>query len=195
MLHTEKEYGLITGMRARFLCLLLTIFALFIGVAEAQSSSPFGSKSATGSDKDSDTERTDNFWVGNFPTGTITIPVSKIVAVAMHNYVLDGVCMVHEISVLSESNTPIKFYYLEPMGTQSEFNAVKTITNRAKELNSTTLNRITGGAVNADTLVSKKFPHHNTIEFRIPSKQQLEAVYSSLLKALEKRRGRNLSIK
>ena len=64
------------------------------------------------------------------------VHLSRIVAVAQHKYILDNACMVYEVTLVTMGNTPTKFYYLETLGQNSGINAIKNVTDRAKELGS-----------------------------------------------------------
>lgn len=130
------------------------------------------------------------FWIGNFPEGQFVVHLSRIVAVAQHKYILDNACMVYEVTLITLGNTPTKFYYLETLGQNSGINAIKNVTDRAKELGSGAVNRATGGSIDPDTTVAKAYPNTNTVEFRVSSLEQLNKMYASLLKAWQDGKGR-----
>ena len=103
---------------------------------------PLSAQSRTGAPVQStDDYNQSQFWIGNFPEGQYVVHLSRIVAVAQHRYILDNACMVHEVTLITMGNTPTKFYYLETLGQGSGINAIKNVTERAKELGSGAVNR------------------------------------------------------
>lgn len=153
--------------------------------------SPLYAQSKTGAAIPSaDDYNQSQFWIGNFSEGQYVVHLSRIVAVAQHKYILDNACMVYEVTLITMGNTPTKFYYLEALGQGSGINAIKNVTNRAKELGSGAVNRVTGGEINPDTTVVKQYPNTNTVEFRVATLEQLNKMYASLLKAWQDGKGR-----
>ena len=76
------------------------------------------------------------------------------------------------------------------MGQNSGINAIKNVTDRAKELGSGAVNRATGGSIDPDTTVAKAYPNTNTVEFRVATLEQLNKMYASRLKAWQDGKGR-----
>ncbi len=152
---------------------------------------PLSAQSKTGAPTQStDDYNQSQFWIGNFPEGQYVVHLSRIVAVAQQKYILDNACMVYEVTLVTMGNTPTKFYYLESLGQGSGINAIKNVTDRAKELGSGAVNRATGGGIDPDTTVAKAYPNTNTVEFRVASLEQLNKMYASLLKAWQDGKGR-----
>lgn len=152
---------------------------------------PLSAQSKTGAALPStDDYNQSQFWIGNFPEGQYVVHLSRIVAVAQHKYILDNACMVYEVTLITMGNTPTKFYYLETLGQGSGINAIRNVTNRAKELGSGAVNRATGGGIDPDTTVAKAYPNTNTVEFRVATLKQLNKMYASLLKAWQDGKGR-----
>ena len=152
---------------------------------------PLSAQSKTGAPAQStDDCNQSQFWIGNFPEGQYVVHLSRIVAVAQHKYILDNACMVYEVTLVTMGNTPTKFYYLETLGQNSGINAIKNVTDRAKELGSGAVNRATGGSIDPDTTVAKAYPNTNTVEFRVATLEQLNKMYASLLKAWQDGKGR-----
>lgn len=165
---------------------LLSALALCVCAA-----APLCAQSKTGAPTQStDDYNQSQFWIGNFPEGQFVVHLSRIVAVAQHKYILDNACMVYEVTLITLGNTPTKFYYLETLGQNSGINAIKNVTDRAKELGSGAVNRATGGSIDPDTTVAKAYPNTNTVEFRVSSLEQLNKMYASLLKAWQDGKGR-----
>ena len=98
--------------------------------------------------------------------------------------------MVYEVTLITLGNTPTKFYYLETLGQNSGINAIRNVTDRAKELGAGAVNRATGGSIDPDTTVAKAYPNTNTVEFRVATLEQLNKMYASLLKAWQDGKGR-----
>ena len=152
---------------------------------------PLSAQSRTGAPTQStDDYNQSQFWIGNFLEGQYVVHLSRIVAVAQHRYILDNACMVHEVTLITMGNTPTKFYYLETLGQGSGINAIKNVTERAKELGSGAVNRASGGGIDPDTTVVKAYPNTNTVEFRVATLEQLNKMYASLLKAWQDGKGR-----
>lgn len=152
---------------------------------------PLSAQSKTGAPTQStDDYNQSQFWIGNFPEGQYVVHLSRIVAVAQHKYILDNACMVYEVTLVTMGNTPTKFYYLETLGQNSGINAIKNVTDRAKELGAGAVNRATGGSIDPDTTVAKAYPNTNTVEFRVATLEQLNKMYASLLKAWQDGKGR-----
>ena len=125
---------------------------------------PLSAQSKTGAPAQStDDYNQSQFWIGNFPD---------------------------EVTLVTMGNTPTKFYYLETLGQNSGINAIKNVTDRAKELGSGAVNRATGGSIDPDTTVAKAYPNTNTVEFRVATLEQLNKMYASLLKAWQDGKGR-----
>lgn len=78
----------------------------------------------------------------------------------------------------------------ETLGQNSGINAIKNVTDRAKELGAGAVNRATGGSIDPDTTVAKAYPNTNTVEFRVATLEQLNKMYASLLKAWQDGKGR-----
>lgn len=108
----------------------LPVLALFVCAA-----APLSAQSKKGAAVPStDDYNQSQFWIGNFPEGQYVVHLSRIVAVAQHKYILDNACMVYEVTLITLGNTPTKFYYLETLGQNSGINAIRNVTDRAKEL-------------------------------------------------------------
>lgn len=164
---------------------LFPLLALCVCIA-----APLSAQTKTGAAQSKDDYNQSRFWIGNFPDGQYVVNLNRIVAVAQHKYVLNNACMVYEVSIITEGNTPTKFYYLESLGQNSGINAIKNISSRAKELGNGALNRATGEEINPDTVVAKAYPNTNTVEYRIATLDQLNKLYASLLKAWQDGKGR-----
>ena len=164
----------------------LSVLALFVCAA-----APLSAQSKKGAAVPStDDYNQSQFWIGNFPEGQYVVHLSRIVAVAQHKYILDSTCMVYEVTLITLGNTPTKFYYLETLGQNSGINAIRNVTDRAKELGAGAVNRATGGSIDPDTTVAKAYTNTNTVEFRIATLEQLNKMYASLLKAWQDGKGR-----
>ena len=164
----------------------LSVLALFVCAA-----APLSAQSKKGAAFPStDDYNQSQFWIGNFPEGQYVVQLSRIVAAAQHKYILDNTCMVYEVTLITLGNTPTKFYYLETLGQNSGINAIRNVTDRAKELGAGAVNRATGGSIDPDPPVAKAYPNTNTVEFRVATLEQLNKMYASLLKAWQDGKGR-----
>lgn len=83
---------------------LFPLLALCVCIA-----APLSAQSKTGAAQSKDDYNQSRFWIGNFPDGQYVVNLNRIVAVAQHKYVLNNACMVYEVSIITEGNTPTKF--------------------------------------------------------------------------------------
>lgn len=123
------------------------------------------------------------------------IPVSKIAAIAQQKYLLDGQFFVYEVTVDVIGNTVTRIYYIEPIAESASgsTNIGAAAYGRAKDLAGIAQNRTGTSGIDINTVVTKNYPattHSHTIEFRVATLDELNAVYKSVATAFQKGRGR-----
>lgn len=143
-----------------------------------------------------DTDAPNAFWTGNFATGQIMVNIHKIASVSQQKYLLDTQFVVYEVSIDVDGNALTRIYYIEPVAESSSSSAVGAITSRAKSVFGSVQDRATNGSLDIETTVSKSYPattHSHTIEYRVASLEEINAVYKSLTNALQRGQGRTFT--
>ena len=119
-------------------------------------------------------------WRATLPGGSFVVALRSIIAISLHEYIVDASARVTEMNVDTGGNALVRFYYLEPISPQTPVATAQAIVSQAQE---------TGGDAAAQTdhsdiwkKVSKTYPgstHAHTIEFRVESKEQLQKLFQS----------------
>lgn len=174
--------------------LLFLFFVLFsLGQSTAQTSNTEQDKENI-SENANDELNNKKRWEAHLPGGHYAIPLGHIVSISKHQYLLDGTVSVTEVTIDSNGNSLARFYYMEPITADSSLSSAQKLTQRGQEL----LNqagRTTGNS--AHLMAQKNYPqstHAHTIEFRLLSLAELDALYNSLYSSWDSGKGRNFSI-
>ncbi|MFT6577563.1 MAG: coenzyme F420-reducing hydrogenase alpha subunit [Akkermansiaceae bacterium] len=141
-----------------------------------------------------DDENKKSRWQCSLPGGEYSVNLGNITAISKHSYVLDGTLLVTEVTVDTTGTSLARFYYMEPITKDTNFNALARIQKRAKELQGRAQKR---SGTKIDQMVQKIFPvttHARTIEFNIMSEVELNALYGSLYRAWDTGKGRTFRI-
>ncbi|MEN8772741.1 MAG: hypothetical protein ABF379_01965 [Akkermansiaceae bacterium] len=141
-----------------------------------------------------DDENRKRRWECSLPGGEYSVNLGAITSVSKHSYVLDGTLLVTEVTVDTTGTALARFYYIEPITKDTTFNALARLQKRTEELRNRGQKR-TG--TKADEMAQKSYPtttHARTIEFRIMSEVELNALYSSLYRAWNSGKGRTFRI-
>lgn len=135
----------------------------------------------------------DGFWEANLSGGNYLVALRNISAVSRHEYVLDGTLIVNEVTVDTNGQALVRFYFITPVSTSGPGAAAADATERAIAL-------LDGAARRAGTdvqdMVVKKFPlttHAKNIEYRLLSEEQLNVLYQSVKTAWVTGKGRVFS--
>ena len=142
-----------------------------------------------------DDENKKRRWQCSLPGGEYSVNIGNITSVSKHSYVLDGTLLVNEVTVDTIGTALARFYFIEPITKDTNFNALARIQKRAKELRNRAQSR---AGTKADEMAQKSYPtttHARTIEFRIINEVELNALYSSLFTAWDTGKGRTFRIK
>ena len=141
-----------------------------------------------------DDENRKRRWECSLAGGEYSVNLGAITSVSKHSYVLDGTLLVTEVTIDTTGTALARFYYIEPITKDTQFNALARIQNRAEQLRNRGKKR-TG--TKADEMAQKSYPtttHARTIEFRIMNEVELNALYASLYRAWNSGKGRTFRI-
>ncbi len=147
-------------------------------------------------DKMTDTEIREALWTASLPGGQYTVVLSRVCSVAKQTYILDANLVVQEVTIETTGAALARFYYLEPVAAGSNSALISAARDRAKDLAKEAQNRAganTGG-MTIDTAVIKQYPttsHAKTIEYRLQTSAQLDALLKSINTALWTGKGRS----
>lgn len=165
----------------------LILLVLGVSGAHGQAGNP-----PSPDEQEAATERRGNpaFWQAELPGGHYMVRIDRVASISSHRYVVDAVAQVLEVTVTTNSSAVARFYYLEPVGSNSSLNLGRLGGQRAQQLADEASRRVTGRSA---AQVIKNYPastHAHTIEYVIQSKGQLDSLYNSLRDAIETGRGR-----
>ena len=124
-----------------------------------------------------------SFWQCTLPGGVYLVALRSIASISTHEYVVDGAARVTEVTVATNSMVEARFYYLEPMVANSSSplmptGALSVLTQRAQDLATTH-----SPVEDIWQKVVKTYPtttHAHTVEYRLETKANLQALYASL---------------
>lgn len=141
-----------------------------------------------------DEENKRHRWDASLPGGEYSVKLGSITSISKHSYVLDATLLVTEVTVDSTGNSLARFYYIEPITKDTEFNALARFHKRAEELRNRGQKRM---GTQSDEMAQKSYPtttHAKTIEFRIMHEGTLNALYASLFRAWDSGKGRTFRL-
>lgn len=127
------------------------------------------------------------------PGGTYEVAVSAIVAVASHEYLVDGVARVTEVNIDTTGALVARFYYIEPVTPQAPGGIGAATVEKAQQLFKEAADR-TGQ--DAWKKVVKNYPmttHARTIEYRVTDKEHLSRIFAGAEEAF--RLGKTIMMK
>ena len=176
---------------------------LFLAMLPAISQTPQNPDNRTGQEAENE-EELENVeddlnrkrrWEANLPGGRYSVNLGNITSVSEHSYVLDGTVLVTEVTIDTIGNALARFYYLEPVTEETKLDILKRLQGRTTGLRNRARSR-TG--MSFDEMAQKNYPHSthaHTIEFRVLSRAELGALYSSVYRAWDDGKGRTFTIK
>lgn len=143
----------------------------------------------------SDTATRNPFWQAAFGSGGhYMVRLDRIASISRHRYILDGGILVDEVTVDTSGQALARFYHLEPATAGIDNDSVRRIADRAGEIVNQAASRSGSGLHN---MVAKTYPgttHAKSIEYRLASKAEVDALYASLRRAWESGEGRSLKV-
>jgi len=137
---------------------------------------------------------TQPLWRCDLPGGTYEVAVRAILSVSSHEYIVDGAARVTEVNVDTSGSLAVRFYYIEALTPNSPLGLGQSAIDRVQELAKEAAGRT--GQEELWQKVAKSYPvttHARTIEYRLESKEQLDALFKSAETAF--RLGRNSTFK
>lgn len=121
-------------------------------------------------------------WRCSLPGGTYSVAVRSIVSVSQHEFaVAGGTARVTEVNIDTVGNTVARFYYIEPMAPSSPVGLGQSTISKIQDIVNDAGSRVTGGDEPWKKVV-KDYPtstHAHTVEYRLDSKEQVAAVFTS----------------
>jgi len=104
-----------------------------------------------------------------------------MLAVSTHEYVVDGVARVTEMNIDTPGTLAVRFYYIEPLTTNSPLGIGQATLDKVQELTTQAEGRVSSGDAVWEKVV-KNYPtttHAHTVEYRLQSKDQLMSLFNS----------------
>ena len=120
-------------------------------------------------------------WRCETPAGTYTVAIRSIAAVSQSEYVVDGAVRVTEVNIDTTGNLVPRFYYLEPVVSDSHPGTGQAAIEKAREIFEKAADR--AGASAVWNQVVKSYPtstHAHTVEFRVDSMATLNRIFESV---------------
>jgi hypothetical protein len=122
-------------------------------------------------------------WTCELPGGAYVVETTRISSVSTHEYLVDGVARVTELTIATDSAVTARFYYIEPLTTGPGGRAQELL-NRVEERAGIIADRV--GADRAWRKVVKNYPtttHSHTVEYRLEDKGHIQKIFNSVLEA------------
>jgi len=132
-------------------------------------------------------------WRCELPGGVFVVDPVAISSVSSHEYLVDGVARVNEVTISTTGSLIARFYYLEPVKLKSPLPVGQSILDKVEEKAKDAADRMTQqtGQEPVWKKVVKNYPtstHAHTVEYRLESKEQLDEIFTSAVNAWRRRR-------
>ena len=168
------------------LCSLLVLAALAAsGLAQGQSTP--APRASTGTPEIP-------IFRAKLPGGTYEVALRSIIAVASHEYLVDGIARVTEVNIDTAGSLLARFYYLEPAAPTTPSALANAGIEQAQRLLREAAEK-TGQDVWKKVI--KNYPtttHARTAEYRVESMEQLNKIYESAEAAFRTQKDTRISI-
>lgn len=141
-----------------------------------------------------DAENRIGFWDCTLPGGNFTIALGKICSVSIHEYAVAG-GRVTEAVIDTEGSVCARFYYMEPMNAGGNLAITGVVKERLNQVLETAADRT--GTDKVWKKVQKDYPvatHAHTVDYRLQSAANLQALFNSAKTAWLSGRGRSIRI-
>lgn len=130
-------------------------------------------------------------WNCKFSDGNYySVSLGAIDSVSQHEYLLDGVLRVVEVTVATRGATQARFYVLEKPSVDTGGLPGKSLADGMGRVAEEIASRAPGALKTATNSVVKKFPetsHAKIIEYRISDRETLRKLFDHLLKRWQSR--------
>lgn len=125
-------------------------------------------------------------WECYLPTGAYIVNTVHIVSISTHEYVLNAAARVTELTIGTTSHVTARFYYIEPLVSTGAGPAARAaeLLERVQEKAGAVADRL--GQEQIWKKVVKDYPtttHAHTVEYRVDTKEHLDAIFRSVLTA------------
>jgi hypothetical protein len=134
-------------------------------------------------------------WRCQLPGGTYAVAVNTISSVSTHEYLVDGVARVTELTVATTSSVVARFYHLEPITPKSPVGVGQSVIDKVQEKVEEATTRT--GLDPVWKKVVKNYPvatHAHTVEYRLENKDDLAKIQTSLETAWRNNRDGNFKL-
>lgn len=115
----------------------------------------------------------------------VTIAVSKIVSVSLHPYLLNGENLITEVTIDTEGNNTLRFYYIHTDEDTPDITDPKSAVRAARKR---IRNEISSQPKTENSVASLKFPegtYAHSIEYQMPSLDDLLELHKSIVSVWE----------
>ena len=128
------------------------------------------------------------------PGGTYEVGVGAIVAVASHEYLVDGIARVTEVNIDTSGSLLARFYYLEPVTPNTPLGVGNAAIEQTQRLLREAAEK---SGQDVWKKVIKNYPtttHARTVEYRLESLEQLNKIYEAADTAFRLQKDTRISI-
>lgn len=165
---------------------LLLLFAT-IGLATAQTASPTPDTTPT---------PLQGYWRAVLPGGIFRVHLDRIQSVSTHEYTIEPLTRVTELTIDTGGAVVTRFYYLEVATPQIPLGIGQSAMDLVKSKTEEVANKIAGDAA-LWKKVTKIYPattHAHTVEYRISTKDGVLTLMSSVEKAWSSGKGEEITV-
>lgn len=130
----------------------------------------------------------------SLPGGTYEVAVRRIVAVSIHEYIVDAVARVTEVNIDTDGSLLARFYFLEPNTPNAPGGIGAAALEKAQQLLTTAADK-TGQ--DAWKKVVKNYPtttHSRTVEYRLESRADLDRIFAAAEECFRLQQPKSVSI-
>ena len=120
------------------------------------------------------------FWRVDLPGGSYVVALDSITSVSTHEYLVDGVMQVHELTIDTTGSVVARFYYIAPAEVQTPGGVGQSLKGQIEQHFSDLVDK--AGQGNIQNVVVKNYPtttHAKTVEYRLPNEAQVQALFKS----------------
>jgi hypothetical protein len=134
-------------------------------------------------------------WRAELPTGTYIVALGSIKNISVHEYLVNGLGRVTEMTIDSGGSTTARFYAVEPPNVQTPSGLGQSVADRAREVAGEIRKRADpSGATN---VVVKDYPnttHAHTVEYLLADAATVNKLFKNLDQAWARGRGDKIKI-